>query len=189
MSLTKQKIFWLIIFLLSSCATFQPAQPNIHIGERESLAFTGKGAAAGVMMDAYLGGAGVAIGIAIDEGIAKDIEKNITQRSGGFDMLRLVESVLHSGKYQELGASDVYIDTYGFKTFPGEGDRVTAWLKVRFKENSDEVTLTFPDDSPGPEALELSEVKTNPEAAYHLLENAMRKILTARLAKLKSETK
>ena len=61
-----------ILLALSACVS-KFATPQIVYGDKSTLSFSGKGAAAGMMMDAYMGGAGVAIGIAIDEGIAKDI--------------------------------------------------------------------------------------------------------------------
>ncbi len=71
-------MFRSILFVITCCllaaCTHSRVQPvDVSFGARETLYFTGRGAAAGIMMDAYLGGAGVAIGIAIDEGIAKDM--------------------------------------------------------------------------------------------------------------------
>jgi len=85
----------MIVLFFASCVS-KPVTSQIDHGDRSTLAFSGKGAAAGTMMDAYMGGAGVAIGIAIDEGIAKDITANLSNRRGGFDMLALVNNELNS---------------------------------------------------------------------------------------------
>jgi hypothetical protein len=78
-------------FLLGACVSKSAQAPDVIFADRITLAFTGKGAAAGMMMDAYLGGAGVAIGIAIDDGIAKNIAENITNSYPDFNILSVVK--------------------------------------------------------------------------------------------------
>lgn len=184
----------LLALILLSCATKPQVPVQVKIGDRSNLAFTGKGAAAGMMMDAYMGGVGVAIGIAIDEGIAKDIATNLAKYPSGFSITSLVEKnlladskhrysiKLDSTKIPRVANTDtskqIVIDTYGFRTFPGEGDKVTAWLKVRFINNANNIVVTYPDDFDSPQTLELIEVKTNPELAYQLLNNAVDLVIT-----------
>jgi hypothetical protein len=44
-----------------SCAPFSTTKLEIQYNDRQTLAFTGKGAAAGIMLDSILGRAGIAI--------------------------------------------------------------------------------------------------------------------------------
>ena len=174
------------VMILSGCATKAATPVQVKTGERTTLAFTGKGAAAGVMMDAFLGGAGVAIGIAIDEGIAKDITENILKPPATFNVVSVVEKNILALKserksFQILKGSDappknsvsVVVDTYGFRSFPGEGDKVTAWIKLRFIEKTKESIVNYPADFESPKAIDLSEVKTNSKVATVALEDAI----------------
>ncbi len=175
--------------ILVGCASRPVVPVEIKTGDRTTLAFTGKGAAAGIMMDAYLGGAGVAIGIAIDEGIAKDIATNLARYPSGFNITSLVEKNLvaeSKNKYvikstqskNSNNSTQIVIETYGFRTLPGEGDKVTAWLKIRFKGATGDNILTYPDDIQSPQTIELAEAKTNPELAYGLLNNAVQLVIS-----------
>lgn len=184
----------LCFLILSGCAVKPLVPVEVKTGERTNLAFTGKGAAAGIMMDAYMGGVGVAIGIAIDEGIAKDIATNLARNPSGFNITSLVEkNLLAEPKNKYLikspainssrvmgskNSTQVVIETYGFRTFPGEGDKVTAWLKMRFINGTNNIVLTYPDDFRSPQPIELTDAKTNPELAYGALDNAVHSVIT-----------
>jgi hypothetical protein len=181
----------LSVVILAGCASTHKMPVEVKTGERSNLAFTGKGAAAGIMMDAYMGGAGVAIGIAIDEGIAKDIATNLAKYPSGFSITSLVEkNLLAESKNQysikrdstktsrTIAATQIVIDTYGFRTFPGEGDKVTPWLKIRFINNTNNMLLTYPDDFQSPQTLELADAKTNPELTFGQLNNAVQLVVS-----------
>lgn len=127
----------LIISLLVGCASNVAQFVPVTYGEREALHFTGRGAAAGIMMDAYMGGAGVAIGIAIDEGIAKDISAALLANNPKFSMASLVNNVLsEQGKkgVSVAGLKSVVIDKYGFQSAPD--DKVSPLLEMQFVCNS-----------------------------------------------------
>jgi len=166
-----------ILLLFSACAN-KIINSQIIYGDRSTLSFSGKGAAAGMMMDAYMGGAGVAIGIAIDEGIAKDISANLSSRSDGFNMLALMYEELNSNvknagnKRKQILATKITVETYGFRSARGEGDKVSAWLKVRFSNHDTNVLLTYPDDFALPAVIEFIDAKKNPELAFSTLKAA-----------------
>lgn len=184
----------LCLLILSGCAVKPLVPVEVKTGERTNLSFTGKGAAAGIMMDAYMGGVGVAIGIAIDEGIAKDIATNLARNPSGFNITSIVEKnllaepknkylikspAINSSRVMESkNSTQIVIEAYGFRTYPGEGDKVTAWLKMRFINNTTNVLLTYPDDFQSPQTIELTDAKTNPELAYGLLDNAVRLVIS-----------
>jgi hypothetical protein len=58
----------------------------------ERLRFSGKGAGAGVMLSSSMGPMGIAIGVAIDEGIAKAIRENA--QANNLDIRFLLSSSL-----------------------------------------------------------------------------------------------
>lgn len=182
----------IISLFLVACTTKYVTPQSVVYGDRSTLSFSGKGAAAGIMMDAYMGGAGVAIGIAIDEGIAKDIAANISSRPGGFDMLGLVQKELSvnsktleaSGK-RKISATKITVEIYGFHSAKGEGDKVSAWLKVRFTHPDGELLLTYPDDFASPAVIEFNDAKKNPELAFNTLKDATDVVLIKWLSILK----
>jgi len=176
-------MFLLTATLLSSCATHSKSSWQIKTGDRTTLAFSGKGAAAGMMMDAYMGGAGIAIGIAIDEGIAKDIATDIKKYSPDFNIVSMVESQLSKQSFyvhffkRNNVSTQVVIEAYGFHTFPSEGDKASAWLKMHFISNGKDVFINYPADFSSPTLAELNDIKTNPKLAYGLLNNAVAEVL------------
>lgn len=88
---------WLALtILLCGCASSPQSLWQVKTGERSHLAFSGKGAAAGIMIDTYTGGMGAAIGIAIDEGIAKNIAENIQRYPSGFNIVSMANAQLRS---------------------------------------------------------------------------------------------
>ena len=177
--------------LILGCATKTVAPQNITYGERSTLNFTGKGAAAGMMMDAYMGGAGVAIGIAIDEGIAKDIAANLASRPGGFDMLALMGQELKSTakitnkKRKQIFSTRIIVETYGFRSAKGDGDKVSAWFKIRFSDQGSDVVLNYPDDFASPAVIEFNDAKKNPELAFNTLKSATDLVLAKWISTLK----
>lgn len=177
------RIFLFSSILLLGCATHPHAVWQVKMADRTALAFSGKGAAAGIMMDAYISGSGIAIGIAIDQGIAKTIAENIQKKSPDFSFTSLVDKQLakHSSRSRKLvcseGALQVVVDTYGFHTFAGSGDDVTAWLKMHFICNGKDTLINYPADFPAPKLAELNAVKTNPDVAYGLLHDAVAELV------------
>ena len=180
----------MIVLFFASCAS-KPVKSQITKGDRSNLAFSGKGAAAGMMMDAYMGGAGVAIGVAIDEGIAKDIAANLSSRAGGFDMLALVYEELNSSakvadsKRKQILATKITVETYGFHSAKGEGDTVSAWLKIRFSNKDNNLLLTYPDDFVLPAVIEFNDAKKSPELAFNTLKDATDLVLVKWISTLK----
>lgn len=174
----------LLTIFLSGCINNPRATWQVKTGDRTSLAFSGKGSAAGMMMDAYMGGMGVAIGIAIDEGIAKDIAANIKIYAPDFNIVSMVESQLVKKSprvslfHRNKGFTQVIVQTYGFHTFPGDGDKVTPWLKVHFIGNGKDILIDYPADFTSPQLAELNDVKTNPKLAYELLDNAVVEVIS-----------
>lgn len=73
--LTRGKVLLFGPVLLSACTSLPLKETPyaVKLVDLPLIHFEGKGAAAGVMMSSSMGPMGIAIGVAIDEGIAKDI--------------------------------------------------------------------------------------------------------------------
>ena len=183
MSLFRVAVSFLLVIFLSACVASSRSSWQVKTGSRTTLAFSGKGAAAGIMMDSYIGGSGAAIGIAIDEGIAKTIAESLQKKSPEFNFISLVNQQLaaQSKRSRKLacseGALQVVVDTYGFHTFASKDDDVTAWLKMRFTCNGKDTLINYPADFPAPKLAELKAVKTNPDVAYSLLHDAVAELV------------
>lgn len=79
--------FFSLAALLSGCSVFgyKNSQNTIYIENTANIKYTGKGAGASFALMGAMGPMGAAIGVAIDEGISKDIRKNI--EASGFDLV------------------------------------------------------------------------------------------------------
>lgn len=76
-----------LLLLVFGCSTLgiDEARDTIHIKNAATIKYTGKGAGASFALMGAMGPIGAAIGVAIDEGISKDIRKNI--EVSGFDLV------------------------------------------------------------------------------------------------------
>lgn len=91
-----RKLSWLVTLvcavLVVSCASQEPKKSRtsasvpipVDVKKLDRIYFTGRGAGAGVMLTSTMGPMGIAIGVAIDEGIGKDIQKAFTE--SGFQL-------------------------------------------------------------------------------------------------------
>lgn len=130
-------IYFIACVFLAACVHSRSERVGIVFGERESLYFTGRGSAAGVMMDSLLAGTGVAIGIAIDEGIAKDIAAAIFAHNPEFSMISLVAEELHKSENKGLDFGDLHlinINKYGFQA--AANDAVVPLIEFQLKCSS-----------------------------------------------------
>lgn len=76
-----------LLLLLAGCSLFgyKNSQNTIYIENTATIKYTGKGAGASFALMGAMGPVGAAIGVAIDEGISKDIRNNI--EASGFDLV------------------------------------------------------------------------------------------------------
>lgn len=162
---------------LSACVSLTP-KLEISYADRDSLNFTGRGSAAGVMLDAVMDGAGIAIGIAIDQGIAKDISKNILLHDPKFDFRELLRQRLKKSSILEL--ESIKIKTYGFKSAPGE-DQVSAWLELDIVKNGTIVQVKYPEDFTKVKTENFVKVKENAATAVDLLVTAIDAVIKVKL--------
>lgn len=126
------------------------------------------------MMDSVLGGADVAIGIAIDEGIAKDIESAIATNNPGFSMTAVVENVLHEhGKIE--GLQSVIIDKYGFQAMPD--DEVAPLIELQLIKNGG-IVLKLKSSRDSTSSITFIQAKTEGALAEQQLSQEVKRLLT-----------
>jgi len=77
---------------LFSASKIQQAAVLVSIENQDRIRFTGKGAGAGMMMSASMGAMGIAIGVAIDEGIAKEIHESFIASGNNFSEIIKAET-------------------------------------------------------------------------------------------------
>jgi len=83
-ALTRTLCIGMLFLFQQSCGVIQTEKsplPLVTVAVEDDfrVGFSGKGAGAGVMLSASMGPMGIAIGVAIDEGIAKKIRENIAK--------------------------------------------------------------------------------------------------------------
>lgn len=146
----------LMILILAACATINtpPVSVNaIDDSDADRVRFRGRGAGAGLMLSGTMGAMGTAIGIAIDEGIAKDIHATAEAGAVSFnDLLRAEissqsEGVSWVSLEDRSEATRVYtIHEYGFVTVPGSSDEVYPMFELSIESGSETRLIRVPDD-------------------------------------------
>jgi len=138
------------ITLLVGCAV-TPKKPNVQITSAHNLKikYSGKAAGAGMMLSGTMGAMGMAIGIAIDEGIGKDINKVAVQHK-----VSLAELLKHaiSSEPKLIGQSiQINLTRTEFKLARGEGDPAQLYVELDYAINGSELmhfnTKQLADDS------------------------------------------
>lgn len=78
-------IFISIMFFLSGCSTFYKSDTHSVFTEIPLLEYSGRGAGASFALMGSMGASGIAIGSAIDSGIAKDIRTTLLDQGYDFN--------------------------------------------------------------------------------------------------------
>ncbi len=174
----------LIISLILSACTTTRHHPVTVINE-QLLSFSGKGAGAGVMLSGAMGPVGIALGVAIDVGIAKDIAKS----AHDIDIEALLAKALETSPLAaQLAQSIITIERFGFISWPGEGDRAAPQLHLKINTpNKPSLSLRFPEDWKGTAEIKatiasapLEDIKRTPalieQLFLHAIEQSMERI-------------
>lgn len=135
------KLFVAALFIsISGCAGHRvsssvQANLNIEFGypDPNRVRFSGKGAGAGMMLMSSMGAMGVALGVAIDEGIAKEIEE--TALSNNVNYLAMLKASLTDWlaampEAKQANKIKVKIARYGFISKPGSDDPTAIDLNL-----------------------------------------------------------
>lgn len=142
-----KKVFCLLslAFIVSGCSQshlMPETTLDIQVQQPDRIRFSGKGAGTGIMLSSSMGPMGIAIGVAIDEGIAKEIDE--TARLGGFSIEELVRSAFqNSGKDLKI-----LVKRYGYVVAVGDypNDSVLPELILEVTHQEEVLILTYPRD-------------------------------------------
>jgi hypothetical protein len=147
---------------------------EIHYTSPDRISFQGKGAGAGIALMSSMGPVGIAIGVAIDEGIAKDIRD--TANAGDVDFKALLkDSVATMDTLKDADRID--IKRYGFVMKNGSKDYVAAEVRVTVIKGdiTSDVTLSsWFNQEVLKDWVTLDDVKTKPEAIEKLFVMALK---------------
>ena len=162
-----------------------PVTPSITITppEQNRIRFTGKGAGAGMMLMSSMGPMGMAVGVAIDEGIAKEV--NETLDGTGHDLLGAFTTEIRQmiGDDSNFTSLEIIVDRYGFKTAVGDNDPCMVDIQMRFSINggrmiavssSDVYAVHGPSNTP---VKSLATLKDNAESSIELYQEFARDLV------------
>ncbi|RYV04081.1 hypothetical protein SOPP22_01375 [Shewanella sp. OPT22] len=192
MKLIKNSLLFLVPLFLCACSSLNTPQNTVYVKlpPEHRIQFEGKGVGAGIALMSTLGPMGVAIGVAIDEGIAKDIRKSL-DHSGfvfqeslkhtiSFMLPANTEIIFVDLKKVKSNTSGLVIKKYGFKTIGGEGDKTLAEIEISFRPpDGSNYNIHFPNDFNLEElqTARLDTVKSDGDVAKGLLEQGLVKII------------
>jgi len=178
---SSRMLFILTMLFLVSCTSAvgnkQTLALNISVSDPDRMRFYGKGAGAGMMLTSSMGPMGIAIGVAIDEGIGKDIDEAAVKV--GFNIRQIVGDALTSAWVPDDGANEkisLVVERYGFVTWP-DGDRVAPQLHVTMtRVDGSELRVEFPEMFPEEEVPTgaFNEIKAKGEISIKLHREAAR---------------
>lgn len=176
------KVFgFVLIFLLTSCSQISSRNEKAIVNTTaDALSFEGRGAGAGMMLMSSMGPAGIAVGVAIDVGIAKDVEKAVNSTGVSFEQILQSKLSVSCAKAESLlngvHLKTVTVEKYGFKVAKGDSESVVAWFSLALNDNA-EATINYPADF---EALDtalpsipFNVIKTDGEAAVQLWRDSL----------------
>lgn len=180
----------LALFLSCSCSTL-PTKPVYQLTAPAGInvTFSGRGAASGPMLMSAMGPAGIAVGLAIDVGIGKDIEK-----FGFTDGLKLDElfaySVTETIKTSKVGreyfskqpAPNFQVSKIGFVELSGQNNLIQPAIELSVQKGTWQKTYRYPEDfqagkdTPLPGAT-LEQLKSIQSPARQLLQQAVTQVI------------
>ncbi len=171
------RIVFLLPLLLFACAQ-QPAS-TVNILSESPLQFSGKGAGAGMMLSSAMGPMGIAIGFAIDEGIAKDIRATALKGNVVVEEILQKELKKKPSIVSNKAITSINIDRHGFITWPGGDDLVMSQFHITINDNEkNSLIIKFPEDFSSSEAFldeaeTLSDIKQDSDKIRALLTYAV----------------
>ncbi|MFL0810699.1 MAG: hypothetical protein K6L76_09815 [Agarilytica sp.] len=149
------------------------SRTDITFEEPNRMRFHGKGAGAGMMMMSSMGPMGIAIGVAIDEGIGKEIGE--AANKADFDLASLLVAGL-AGAAQQI--ESIHVKRYGFVTRRGENDPVAPQLHLEIQTANGVKEIKYPEafDDAKITTHPLEQLKAQGATAIKAFENAIQVI-------------
>lgn len=187
--LTMYRILIVIIFMqLAACSTYQsvPSKSvSIVFSEPNRVSFQGKGAGAGIALMATMGPVGIALGVAIDEGIAKEIREGLSKHYPDlqYQLNKAITEKFSMQGYQVDLNSDksaypkLVIKRYGFKIVNGSTDATAAEWLLEWELGPDNKRLIhYPNDfeKASLASKPLADIKVNGLLGHDLLLGALK---------------
>jgi len=180
---TLLKNFLILITLLIAClfntscsSSFLFSQDSVEITYRspDRISFQGKGAGAGMALMSTMGPVGIALGVAIDEGIAKDIRSNA--ESSGIDFKSIFkQTVKQSDQFKQ--AESIEVKQYGFVIKNGSKDYVAAEIHILVTQGGDveqRKLSSWSEQQDLERWVTLDELKTDPDVIKELFLMALK---------------
>ena len=179
--------------LLTACSHLPASKKmpyNIDVPESLLVRFDGKGAAAGVMMSSSMGPMGIAIGVAIDEGIAKDIRSALadadcrlddvaersfhaTSRAWGVVPVRVGES------FRPDQIAMIRIENVAFRSQPDEQSLTRVELALQIERSGSSYPLHFPSPDEAGSGAPLEQIKADGSLACGMLRDALTHVFSS----------
>jgi len=163
--------------VLSACSSlpFSFSSPvEITYSSPDRISFQGKGAGAGIALMSTMGPVGIALGVAIDEGIAKDIRTNAEM--GDIDFKTIIDLALSQSDLLK-NAERIEVKKYGFVIKNGSKDYVAAEIDLVITKDSEVQTVKLSSWEKQQELelwITLDDIKTKPEAIETLFSMALK---------------
>mgnify|MGYP000491975370 CR=1 FL=1 len=183
-----------LVLLLSGCSAFQTENKSTDLyvtwTEPQKMYFQGKGAGAGMALMSTMGAMGMAIGVAIDEGISKDISK--MQQQSGETIQSLFEQVSEGTQYKinwvdnkslKAQKNSLILERIEFNLVRGgKNDATEVKIKALYIDDSGQSRhINYPKDVPDLEQISfpLEQLKKDNTLANKLLLNGFQTILAS----------
>lgn len=179
-----------LLISASGCSLMQ-ATPDktLHVNwqDPQKFYFQGKGAGAGMALMSTMGAMGMAIGVAIDDGISKEISK--TQQTSGKTIEDLLYEVTTTSnvhiKWQNTKSNSLpslTIERIEFNIVRGDNDATGVKIKALYTDkDSNQKQLNYPKDIPDyiAPSFPLEQLKTNNKLANELLIEGFKQLFSS----------
>lgn len=175
----------LILSLLFSACSYLPTNDSsltplsLEYSEPNRIRFEGKGAGAGIALMSTMGPVGIALGVAIDEGIAKNIQEAVDKEQADVVGLltKTIDQKIHNynrkvATQEQSTEERLVVKRYGFKTIPGGDDLVVPVWHIALYSGEElikEVKYPFDTDTSAIDSMPLQTLKIDGKQSVRLL--------------------
>jgi hypothetical protein len=166
-----QCIVLMLIYSLFACSSLQKEHNQIIITPEMPMTYKGVGAASGVALMGAMGPAGIAVGVAIDQGIEKDINTTLKTKNITITSLFEAEGYQTTTNTHEKGKPHV-IST----EFYSMGNAEQTGFKITIKDKNSHKT-TYNSLDLGIPYTNIHKIKMDAEALQALMQKTINKIV------------
>lgn len=172
----KKLIFLMLVMICVSCAHINHTSIVVKVDSSNHFSYKGKGAGAGMMLMSAMGPMGIAIGVAIDEGIAKDIRT--AADNGQFSIANIIEQEFGNVDVK-LGQVNIDVESYGYIAKVGQDDLAIPQIRLKITAKEVDKVYAYPEEFPdsGYEGIELEKLKQNADAIDLSMRAAVKQVV------------